>query len=95
MVTGQNHTLQRRMVFWSSVKNSEGFMTKPSVWQKWFHTANAFNNKRNGRSYAQVVAGNNIQKCHISEKMVGQTIQKTGLEQGFKKTCAKQSQSGK
>ena len=81
MVTGQNHTLQKRMVFWSSVRNSEGFLPKPNVWQKWLHTANAFNNKCNGRSYALVVVGNQIPKCHTSKKIVGQTIQKISPEQ--------------
>ena len=76
MATGQNHTLQRHMVFWSSVQNSEGFRTKPSTWKKWLHTANAFNNKRNHRSYAQVVAGNQTPRCYISKKIVGQNIKK-------------------
>ena len=76
MATGQNHTLQRHMVFWSSVQNSEGFRTKPSTWKKWLHTANAFNNKRNHRSYAQVVAGNQTPRCYINKKIVGQNIKK-------------------
>ena len=50
MVTGQNHTLQKR-------------------------TANSFNNKYNGRSYAQVVAGN------LVPKNVGQRIQTTTSKQ--------------
>ena len=62
MVTGQNHTLQKCRDFWSSVKNSDNFSTKPHVWKQWLRTANSFNNKCNGRSYAQVVAQNLVSK---------------------------------
>ena len=48
--------------FWSSVKNSDNFSTKSHVWKQWLCTANAFNNKCNGRSYAQVVAKNLVSK---------------------------------
>ena len=42
-------------MFWSSVKNHDGFITKPIVWTRWLQTAYAFNNKCNGMSFAQVV----------------------------------------
>ena len=71
MVTGQNHTLQKCRFFWSSVKNSDNFSTKLHVWKQWLRTANSFNNKCNGRSYAQVVAQN------LLSKSFGQNNQKT------------------
>ena len=53
MATNWSNT-QNSKIFWFAVKSHDGFMAKPAVWHNWLQTANAFNNKCNGRSSVAV-----------------------------------------